>query len=46
MLQEGLKDSDIPHQSSLRAHILQMWDEYMEHLASELKVGLFMGSEI
>ncbi|PBK58918.1 hypothetical protein ARMSODRAFT_838033, partial [Armillaria solidipes] len=42
MLREGLKDSDIPHRSSLRARILQMWDEYMEHLASELKVFLYI----
>ncbi|SJK99374.1 uncharacterized protein ARMOST_02670 [Armillaria ostoyae] len=37
MLHEGLKDSDIPHCSSLRAHILQMWDEYLDNLLSELK---------
>ncbi len=40
MLCEGLRDSDIPHRSSLRARILEMWDEYMDHLTSELKVNI------
>ncbi len=41
MLCEGLKDSDIPHHSSLQAHILQIWDEYLDNLSSELKVIIY-----
>ncbi len=45
MLHKDHEDSNIPHQSSLQACILVMWEEYMDRLAGELKVILSTASE-
>ncbi|KAK0184537.1 ribonuclease H-like domain-containing protein [Armillaria mellea] len=42
MLREELKDSDIPHRTSLQARILEMWDKYVNELASELKASVLI----
>ncbi|TFK31690.1 hypothetical protein BDQ12DRAFT_618437, partial [Crucibulum laeve] len=38
MLCKELKDSDIPHQSHLRARILETWKAHVKTLSSEMKV--------
>lgn len=39
MLREELKDEDIPHRTKVRKRILEVWDDYMERLASDMKVS-------
>ncbi|KZT25935.1 hypothetical protein NEOLEDRAFT_1199686, partial [Neolentinus lepideus HHB14362 ss-1] len=39
MLREELNDSDIPHRTTVRNRILEIWDEYLEELASEMEVS-------
>ena len=38
MLREELKDEDIPHRTTVRNRILQIWDEHLEQLSSEMQV--------
>jgi hypothetical protein len=40
MLREELKDEDIPHRTTIRNRILQVWDEHLDTLANEMKVCL------
>lgn len=40
MLREGLRDEDIPHRTTVRNHILEVWDEHLDNLAEEMQVGL------
>lgn len=39
MLREELKDEDIPHHTKVRKRILEVLDDYMERLASDMKVS-------
>ena len=38
MLRKDLKDSDIPHRTSIRRHIEEVWDEHLKGLEDEIKV--------
>jgi hypothetical protein len=38
MLRQELKDSDIPHRSTVRARILELWDEHLDGLETEMAV--------
>jgi len=38
MLWEELCDSDIPHCSTIRARIIEVWDEHLDDLQKEMKV--------
>lgn len=38
MLRDELKESDIPHRTTIRNRILQLWDEYLDQLEEELGV--------
>ena len=38
LLWEELKDSDIPHWTTIRNHIKEIWDEHLAGLESEIKV--------
>lgn len=38
MLREELRDEDIPHRTTIRNRILQVWDEHLDALANEMKV--------
>ncbi|KAJ7278309.1 hypothetical protein C8J57DRAFT_1465460 [Mycena rebaudengoi] len=38
MLREDLKDSDIPHRTTIRTRILQLFDEYLDRLQEELNL--------
>ena len=38
LLQEELKDSDIPHRTTIRKCIKEIWDEHLAGLESEIKV--------
>jgi len=38
MLQEDLMDSEIPHRTTLRAHIMSVWNDRMDSLKSEMEV--------
>ncbi|KAF8974971.1 hypothetical protein BDQ17DRAFT_1441694 [Cyathus striatus] len=38
MLREDLHDSDIPHCSTICNHILQIWEEHLEHLRKDINV--------
>ncbi|KAJ6586162.1 hypothetical protein B0H19DRAFT_925946 [Mycena capillaripes] len=36
MLRSELKDSDIPHRTKIRKRIIEVWDEHLAHLESEM----------
>jgi hypothetical protein len=38
MLREDLKDEDIPHRTTVRNRILEIWDDHLEQLANEMQV--------
>lgn len=38
MLREELKDSDIPHRTTIRTRIMEIWDEHLDQLQAEMKV--------
>ena len=38
LLQEELKDSDIPHRTTIQNHIKEIWDEHLAGLESKIKV--------
>lgn len=38
MLRSELQDKDIPHRTTLRQHILERLDEYLERLSNDMKV--------
>jgi len=38
MLREELKDSDIPHRSTIRKHVEEVWESYLDQLETELNV--------
>ena len=38
MLREELKDSDIPHHTSLREQILDVWNDHLDKLQEEMAV--------
>jgi len=38
MLREELKDTDIPHRTSLRERILEVWNEHLDTLQEEMAV--------
>jgi len=38
MLREELRDSDIPHHLTIRARIIEVWDEHLDDLQKEMKV--------
>lgn len=38
MLRKDLKDSDIPHRTTVRNHIKEIWDEHLSGLEAEIKV--------
>ena len=38
MLREDLRDSDIPHRSTIRARIIEVWEEHLDSLEKEMKV--------
>ena len=37
-LQQDLKDSDIPHRTTIRNRVKEMWDEHLNVLKADLKV--------
>jgi hypothetical protein len=41
MLREELKDEDIPHRTTVRRHILEVWDDHLDQLAAEMQVDMF-----
>lgn len=38
MLREDLKDEDIPHRTTIRARILQVWGDHLDTISEELVV--------
>ncbi|KAF7967999.1 hypothetical protein HWV62_32196 [Athelia sp. TMB] len=40
MLRQELRQEDIPHHTTLRNHIIQIWEEYLNKLSEEMKVCL------
>ena len=40
MLHEELKDEDIPHWTTVRNRILEIWDKHLDQLANEMQVCL------
>ena len=40
LLQQDLKDSDIPHQTMIQNHMKEIWDEHLKGLEEEIKVRL------
>ena len=40
MLREELKDDDIPHRTTIRDRVLEVWDEYLDQLTKEMQVCL------
>ncbi|KAH9972298.1 hypothetical protein BGW80DRAFT_1173296 [Lactifluus volemus] len=40
MLRDDLQDKDIPHRTTIRNRILEVWDTYLETLANEMQVNL------
>lgn len=41
MLREDLKDSDIPHRTTIRQRIMEIWEEHLGTLSEEMQVRLF-----
>lgn len=39
MLREELHDEDIPHRTTVRNRILEVWDTHLENLAAEMEVN-------
>ena len=39
LLRSDLKDSDIPHRTTIRNHIKSVWDNHMTGLEAELQVN-------
>jgi hypothetical protein len=39
MLREDLKDSDIPHRTTIRNRIMEIWDEHLDMLQDQMKVN-------
>jgi hypothetical protein len=42
MLREELEESDIPHRTAVRDHIMEVWDEHLEALQNEMAVSFFV----
>ena len=40
MLWEDLKDSDIPHCTTICKQIMEVWDEHLDTLQDQMKVDL------
>ncbi|KAF7328561.1 HAT family dimerization domain-containing protein [Mycena venus] len=40
MLRSELKDSDIPHRTKIRKRIIEVWDEHLAHLESEMATAI------
>ncbi|KIM34692.1 hypothetical protein M413DRAFT_75729, partial [Hebeloma cylindrosporum] len=40
MLREDLKDSDIPHRTTIRKRIMEVWDEHLDTLQDQMKAFL------
>ena len=40
LLQQDLKDSDIPHRTMIQNHMKEIWDEHLKGLEEEIKVCL------
>ena len=40
MLREDLKDSDIPHRTSLREKILGAWNDHLDKLQEDMAVRI------
>ena len=41
MLREDLKNSDIPHRTTIRKQIMEIWDEHLDMLQDQMKVNSF-----
>jgi len=39
MLREDLKDADIPHRTTIRSRIMEVWDEHLDELEAEMSVS-------
>jgi len=39
MLQEDLKNSDIPHRTTIRKQIMEIWDEHLDALQDQMMVN-------
>ncbi|KAJ7155918.1 hypothetical protein C8R43DRAFT_884280, partial [Mycena crocata] len=46
MLRAELKDSDIPHRTTIRNRILQIWDEYLDRLEADIAAFLHVLNRI
>jgi hypothetical protein len=42
MLREDLKDSDIPHRTTIRKRIMEVWDEHLDTLEAQMKVRFIL----
>ena len=42
MLREDLNDEDIPHRTTVRNRILEIWDEHLDQLATEMQVCIML----
>lgn len=42
MLREELKDSDIPHRTSLREQILGAWNDHLDKLQEDMMVRSYI----
>ena len=40
MLRKELRDSDIPHRTTIRNRILEVWDNHLDQLANAMQVPL------
>ena len=40
MLREDLKDSEVPHRTTIRKRIMEVWDEQLDTLQDQMKVYL------
>jgi hypothetical protein len=40
VLREELRDNDIPHRTTIRNRVLEVWDEYLDQLTKEMQVCL------
>ena len=38
MLRDELRDEDIPHRTTIRNRILEVWDNHLDQLANEMQV--------
>lgn len=48
MLREELTDNDIPHRTTIRNHILEVWDNHLDQLANAMQVpsSIHLNSEM